>query len=416
MRMLLIVLVCLFPGLLKSQHVHFIYVQSDQQQLFYVKKAGDITSSSATGFLILAKLPSGTHQFVIGFPKNQWPEYDFLVELRSSDRGFALKNFDEKGWGLLDLQTAEIIMGRKIEVPKVQAPPEAPKSNDPFSVILASAVGDEGIRETGLIAMAVSRPGPVAVKTTPAPPVARKETQPEVPAPVITPPAEPKPVVAVAAPQPREGEKKVQEATTAAKASEPSGNAKTEPQAETRAEAPPVAKTEVQPAPGKTESLPELKSTPTVGSSIRKLSELKGSSRLELVYLDVTGNNTDTVDVTIEYADQGSPVQSQAAAVNRMNCTSVATEKDALALRKKVLALGEDEAMLDAMIKEIKARCYTTEHLRTMSYAFVNDRLRYRLFEACYPHIFDPGQFPTLEPLLSSDEYITRFRSLVKTN
>jgi hypothetical protein len=92
-----------------------------------------------------------------------------------------------------------------------------------------------------------------------------------------------------------------------------------------------------------------------------------------------------------------------------MNCTSVATDKDAMALRKKVLALGEDEAMLDAIVKEIKARCYTTEHLRTMSYVFVSDGLRYRLFEACYPHIFDPGQYPTLE-------YITRFRSLTKTN
>ncbi|HLO79852.1 MAG TPA: hypothetical protein VK166_02775, partial [Chitinophagaceae bacterium] len=174
--LLLSLLIILIPGTVISQHYHFIYIQGDNQQTFYLKKSGELISSSATGFVILPKLQAGTHQFTIGFPKNQWPEYEFQIEIKSNDRGFTLKNFEDKGWGLFDLQTLEVIMGKKIDPPKVQAVPETPKSSDPFAVILASAVGDEGIRETALVAMKFDKPAPVAVKTPPPPPVAKAET------------------------------------------------------------------------------------------------------------------------------------------------------------------------------------------------------------------------------------------------
>ena len=142
MRTLLLILLIIFlPGTLISQHYHFVYIQGENQQDFYIKKTGELLSSSATGFIILPKLQSGTHQFTVGFPKNQWPEYEFQVEVKSADRGFTLKNFEDKGWGLFDLQTLDIIYGKKIDPPKAVVVPESPKSDDPFAVILASAVG-----------------------------------------------------------------------------------------------------------------------------------------------------------------------------------------------------------------------------------------------------------------------------------
>lgn len=428
MRFLLIMLICFIPGMLKSQHVHFIYIQSDQQQTFYVKKSGEVISSSATGFVILPKLPSGTHQFTIGFPKNQWPEYDFQVEVRSSDRGFTLKNFEEKGWGLFDLQTAEVISGRRIDPPKAQQIPDAPKSNDPFSVILASAVGDEGIRETGLIAMTVSRPGPIASKTTTAaPPLAKKEVQPESPKPVsVAPPtSDQKTVAVVTAPV---EQKKTPEGDVAVKKASPENKA--EVPLVTKSE-PPLARAELPSAvkaqpPANTQTLPQLKTADAKPagsrSMIRKISEVRGIKTTELLFVDVNGALTDTVDVVIEgiEAETKTPASGGNVAVivagNRGNCANVATEKEVLALRKKVLGMGSDEEMMAAILKELKARCYTTEGLQNLSYVFVNDSMRCRLFEESFPYIYDPANYGSLERLLNNEEYISRFRKLIKTN
>jgi hypothetical protein len=442
MRFMLITLICFIPGMLKSQHVHFVYIQSELQQTFYIKKAGDVISSSSSGFVILPKLPSGTHQFTIGFPKNQWPEYDFQVEVNSSDRGFTLKNFDEKGWGLFDLQSADIIMGRKIEPPKAQQLPEAPKSNDPFSVILASAVGDEGIRETGLIAMTVSRSVPVASvpatskSTSTAPLVARTEALPEAPKPasVTAPaPAQPK-TVAVNTPSQQEGTKKETEAVVSAKAIDPGMKAETVPPV-AKAETPTAAKAELPlavnaetPTAAKAELPAIVKPEPAAAikaeaklSGIRKISEVKGWKTTSLIFVDMNGPIVDTVDVLIEVEESDSKQTSTGGAVtapnaNRANCGSIASEKDALSLRKKVLGMGDDEEMFAAIIKDVKTKCYTTERLQTLSYVFVNDKMRYRLYEESYPYIYDPANYAALERLLNSDEYISKFRTLIKTN
>jgi hypothetical protein len=90
-------------------------------------------------------------------------------------------------------------------------------------------------------------------------------------------------------------------------------------------------------------------------------------------------------------------------------------EKDMMNLRKRVLRQQNEEEMLVLTLKEIKSRCYTVEMLQNMSYVFVSDRMRFRLFEEAYPYVFDPGSFGRLERLLTSDEYIARFRALVKS-
>ena len=135
-----------------AQHNHYIYIQSDNAQNFYIRKGAEITSSSSSGFVILPRIIPGQQEFVIGFPKNEFPEYQFAIEIKGKDRGFALKNFNEKGWGLFDLQSLEVIMGRKVEVKKEQEKADTgPLTSDPFSVILASAVGDQRIRQTSLV-------------------------------------------------------------------------------------------------------------------------------------------------------------------------------------------------------------------------------------------------------------------------
>ncbi|MEO7766014.1 MAG: hypothetical protein ABIS01_01265, partial [Ferruginibacter sp.] len=44
---------------LKAQQNHFIYVQTENRQPFYVKVNSKLYSSSATGYLVVAKLKEG---------------------------------------------------------------------------------------------------------------------------------------------------------------------------------------------------------------------------------------------------------------------------------------------------------------------------------------------------------------------
>ncbi len=475
--LLLSLLIFLIPGTVISQHYHFVYIQGDNQQTFYLKKSGELISSSATGFVILPKLQAGTHQFIVGFPKNQWPEYEFQVEIKSSDRGFTLKNFNDKGWGLFDLQSLEVIMGKRIDPPKVQALPETPKSNDPFAVILASAVGDEGIRETALVAMKFDKPAPVAVKTPPPAPVAKTET---------APPGKPVQTETAKLPtveEPKNAVKTVDEPKTIAQNTPPAKTAtqgatvkeetkvvaqnepaKT-PDSKSVAAPPPVVKTEepvkkeeVKPppvvkteepvkkeevkAPPAFESAPVIATIPaqskpdsvTVKSEsktadpknvyqlnrqIRKISEIRSWKTTELIFIDTYGSVTDTITVIIDDVVQEEPGQqvttAKAPPSNRTDCKEMASEKDMLNLRKKVLRQKTEEEMLELTLKDIKSKCYSVDMLQSTSYVFVSDKMRYSLFEGAYAYIYDPSSYSKLERLLSTEEYINRFRDLIKS-
>ena len=109
---ILIALAWVFPRAMAQQH-HFFYIQSDKEQPFYVKLGDKTYSSTAAGFLILSKLKDTAIDIVVGFPKDVYPEYRFLVTGTDKDRGVALKDFKDKGWGLFDFQSLEVQMGEK---------------------------------------------------------------------------------------------------------------------------------------------------------------------------------------------------------------------------------------------------------------------------------------------------------------
>ena len=111
MKKLVLALLFVLPGLFAtSQKVYFLYVQSEQEQPFFVKINERIHSSTPSGYCIISKLIDSTYSFTIGFPQQKYPDQKFSVVMRSRDHGYLLKNFGEKGWGLFNLQSMEIQM------------------------------------------------------------------------------------------------------------------------------------------------------------------------------------------------------------------------------------------------------------------------------------------------------------------
>lgn len=98
---------------LKAQEKHFIYIQNESKQPFYVQLNKEIYSSTPGGFLIISQLVSGKYNLVTGFAKNQYPEQKFEIELNNQDLGYSLKQHDDKGWELFDLLNFNTILSNK---------------------------------------------------------------------------------------------------------------------------------------------------------------------------------------------------------------------------------------------------------------------------------------------------------------
>src|ERR1700712_813533 len=86
---------------ISAQQDHFLYFQTEANQVFYIKLGDKVFSSSSSGYLILPKLKEGNYKLVVGFPNDEWPQevVNYTVD---KDAGFLLKNFSDKGWGLFD--------------------------------------------------------------------------------------------------------------------------------------------------------------------------------------------------------------------------------------------------------------------------------------------------------------------------
>ena len=125
-----------------AQINHFIYLQTENKQPFYVKFNKKIISSSVSGYLIIPKLQPGSYDLIIGFPKNEWAEQHFTGSVKNDDVGYLVKNFGEKGWGLFNLQTLQVAMAGEKNTEAIVVKVD---KTDEFSSLLSNVVNDPSI-------------------------------------------------------------------------------------------------------------------------------------------------------------------------------------------------------------------------------------------------------------------------------
>src|SRR4051812_42686829 len=93
-----------------GQQEHFVYIQSDEKVSFDVSVNGKTYNSSSIGYVILPKLTKGNYELNVSFANKKYPDQQFNCAIDKVDAGFLLKNYTDKGWGLFNLQTSDIIM------------------------------------------------------------------------------------------------------------------------------------------------------------------------------------------------------------------------------------------------------------------------------------------------------------------
>jgi Domain of unknown function (DUF4476) len=387
MRHLLVTFLLGFASLnIIAQQNHFIYLQTENKQSFYVKLDKKIFSSASTGFLIIPKLLNGEVTFTLGFPKNEWPEQNFTIHINSRDVGYLLKNFDEKGWSLFDLQSLQMVQANKAtSVPVVVA--EQKTITEPKIVEEQKVI----VKET-----TATKNAPIdTVKTTPS--ITQIDSK-----------------ANTSTPQPNYCGNKISKLST-----------KAINQGTT------ITYLDNQTEPKDTITidifLPTEKPVDTI------ISANTPNSQNEVKVFDVNVSNTEknTKPFEIIVADDKpkkledvkqiepkdvveSPKPKPLIIMINSDCKKTATEKDFISLRKKMIDQNSEDEMIEVAKKYLKQKCFYVEQVKNLSQILIKEEAKYKLFDAAYPFVVDTSNFKTLQSQLKEEYFISRFKAMVK--
>jgi branched-subunit amino acid transport protein AzlD len=140
----------LFTLVLRAQNDYFLFIQSENNQPYYVQTNGKTLSSSGIGHLIISGLRDSVYQLSIGFPKNQFPEQLFQLQINKKDAGYQLKNLGAEGWALFNIQTLQLIKAQPVESTKQTISYGDIKRTDVFSTLMAGLVNDSAVLYTSI--------------------------------------------------------------------------------------------------------------------------------------------------------------------------------------------------------------------------------------------------------------------------
>ena len=144
---IVVVFNCFLLAKIFAQQNHFIFIQSDDKQIFYVELNNKLYNSAGNGYLIIPKLVNGDYNFILGFPQEKFPKQNFTCTVNNNDMGFALKNLGEKGWALVNFQTQEVLISGDPMIHKIDSSNSAKKEN-PFGEMLSDVVDDSTLTKS----------------------------------------------------------------------------------------------------------------------------------------------------------------------------------------------------------------------------------------------------------------------------
>lgn len=147
-----------------TQKHHYLFLQSEAQQAFYIRYDGRIIVSGTAGYIILPKLKENEVKFGLGFSAGSQTELNFELSTNRQDKGYLIKQFGEKGWGLFDLQTGEVqyAVAPEAKLNATSAPSAetivSAAANDPFAEMLSQVTKDSTIKQVAVVKPVAPKP------------------------------------------------------------------------------------------------------------------------------------------------------------------------------------------------------------------------------------------------------------------
>lgn len=365
----------IFIQSIAAQQNHFIYLQTENNQPFYIKWSKKVLSSSASGYLIIPKLQDGNYDLVIGFPKNEWPEQNISCVISNKDAGFILKNFGNNTWGLFNLQTMEIINATPKSIENLQ------KIINKDSIVISDSLKAINRNESQTVNINV-------------------EPQPQLEKSIADTLKNTISVKRIMATDSNEGSERIY-------------IDKVDDKWDTVRIFIPVEEIKIFNKPveilkgsvkqldnklEKTDDITEVKTkviTDTFSNPLNKRVKDENQPEIKNVIIDTIPSTTKTV-------------------LPNSDCRNLASEDDFYKLRKKMAAETGTDGMVNAAKKIFKSKCFTTEQIKNLSLLFLSDEGRYKFYDAAYPFVTDTYNYSALEVLLKDNYFKVRFKAMLR--
>ena len=441
------------PFGVKAQQNHFIYFQTEGRQPFYAKLDKKVLSSSASGYLIIPKLKDGTYNIFIGFPKNENGDQNFVCTIDNRDAGYLLKNFGDKGWGLFNLQTLDVVMSsnqpKEKDVVKVE-------KTDAFSTMLSDVVNDPTIKETEkpkektkqVIEKKVPAEEPAKPKVTEeknqlvdntTTPQSVKEDKPQLTASTssitkkeINTDADGTVIVYIDAADQKQDTIRIfipaektaandnKETIIPKETTKQEGQPKTDQQSEEAKSAIDKDNTVVKQDTIFKAVAQGVKNDPP---ALEKNTKKENDKKFLPIDLPSPNKKTDEkIEDKLTLASSAGSIKPIESVIEpetktpmiNSDCKNYATEEDFLKLRKKMAAVEDEEEMVTIANKVFKTKCFTTSQVKNLSVLFLKDGGKYKFFDLAYQYASDSHNFYTLENQLTDPYYVSRFKAMVK--
>jgi hypothetical protein len=363
---------------------HYIFIEADGQQPFYLKQGNKMVSSSAAGFLILPKITASELEFSIGFPKNSYPEVSFYINGTDRDRGFQLKLMEGQGWSLFDRTSLEVIKG---ESPKA-APIEiqlSKKEEGSFAKLLSAATDDKSLLEGLHKKDSLEKAAPVKVVTK----------------------------AGLTAAATKAGLKDSLNKKEKASSPQISISAQAEDMDVKRLVF--VEKT----TQGSSDTIAvEIEKKKVVASTEplipKKDTVLAATSPKDIAHTAIPSDTIAFVGKPKEEADSAKANNLSPKASPIIVCDRpIADYKDIRSLQKKLLGIASDDDQRNYAVKAFGQKCFNTKQALEIGWFFVDENSRLQLFKALQPLIADKASFGNLEVSFLKEENIKAFRALV---
>jgi hypothetical protein len=351
-----------------AQKNYFIYLQTDNKQNFYVKLNGKILSSSSSGYLLISKLQTGNYNFVVGFPKNEWKQQNFSVDVNEADAGYALKNFGDEGWGLYNFQNMKVVMNDKIKEGKNLEKMLAAKV--PNTAVIETPEKITEIKETPKVVQVIEE------KYAPINTTSVAENSTKVVAQISN-----TSIKKIDTQRQKEGLQiryKIDDGTT-------------------------------------NEIVSILIENTTIETPKTDLTEKANSSKEKFLDIELQNPNA-PISVNekpkneVEKIVVPSPTQN----IFSNDCKEQANADDFATIRKKILAADSEPAMVAAADKYFKLKCYSVEQIKSLTALFLSNKGRYTFLDAAYLYTTDAENFASLEALLTDEYYVKRFKAMLR--
>ena len=375
-----LVFCCLATIVGRGQINHFIYIQTENKQPFYIKLKERLYSSSAQGYLVVPKLTEGDYKITIGFPKNEFPPKKLNITVGKNDEGYLYKQTLNKEWALYNLYTMQMVNDVAITQAEV-------KSEEKDTIARNPATSNEKL---------IPENSPITIKKLEEAKTIVEPVPTVVDSLVLVNEAATKEPVIKPLPQ---LVSKISHTADAGSAfvsyavKEEAGMDTVDIIIESVAINQQPTTSNQQPAPTIQQPATSIQQPTTSNQQPATTTQQPATS----IPQPVTSNQPPAAIIS-----------------TNMNCKKMASEQDFFQLRKKMAAASSEDEMIILATKAFRLRCYSTVQVRNLAVLLLQDEGRYRFLDVSYAGVSDQHNFRTLRNLLTDDYYLKRFDAMLR--